>query len=88
MTHTFAPHTRIDNDIIDNMAKIGVYCYAVYSAIKRHLNQASGACFPSYATLARLTGIHRSTVIECVKKLRSLNLIDLRVRLLTGLFVQ
>jgi hypothetical protein len=66
------PHTRIENTIIANMADIGVYAYAVYSAIKMHLNQATGACFPSYATIARMTGIHRSTVIECVKKLRAL----------------
>ena len=74
------PHTRIENSIIVNMAEIGVYCYAVYSAIKMHLNQATGACFPSYATIARMTGIHRSTVIECVKKLRSLSLVDPRWR--------
>jgi hypothetical protein len=70
------PHTRIENSIIANMAEIGVYCYAVYSAIKMHLNQATGACFPSYATIARMTGIHRSTVIECVKKLTALKLIS------------
>jgi hypothetical protein len=65
-------HTRIENSIIINIAEIGVYCYAVYSAIKMHVNQATGDCFPSYATIARITGIHRSTVIECVKKLRAL----------------
>jgi hypothetical protein len=70
------PHTRIENTIIANMAEMGVYCYAVYSAIKMHLNQATGACFPSYATIARITGIHRSTVIECVKKLRVLKFIS------------
>jgi hypothetical protein len=58
------------------MADIGVYCYAVYCAIKMHVNQASGDCFPSYATIARITGIHRSTVIECVRKLRVLKLIS------------
>jgi hypothetical protein len=73
---TVVPHTRIDNTIIANMADIGVYCYAVYSAIKMHLNQATGACFPSYATIARITGIHRSTVIECVKKLKALKLLS------------
>ena len=66
------PHTRIENSIIINIAEIGVYCYAVYSAIKMHVNQTTGDCFPSYATIARITGIHRSTVIECVKKLRAL----------------
>jgi hypothetical protein len=70
------PHTRIENTVIVNIAEIGVYCYAVYSAIKMHVNQATGACFPSYATIARITGIHRSTVIECVKKLRVLKLIS------------
>ena len=70
------PHTRIENTIIANMAEIGVYCYAVYSAIKMHVNQATGDCFPSYATIARITGIHRSTVIECVKKLRGFKLIS------------
>jgi hypothetical protein len=70
------PHTRIENTIIANMSEIGVFCYAVYSAIKMHVNQTTGACFPSYATIARITGIHRSTVIECVKKLRVLKLIS------------
>jgi Helix-turn-helix domain len=70
------PHTRIENSIIVNMAEIGVYSYAVYSAIKMHLNQATGACFPSYATIARMTGIHRSTVIACVKKLTERKLVS------------
>jgi Helix-turn-helix domain len=70
------PHTRIENTIIANMADVGVYAYAVYSAIKMHLNQATGACFPSYATIARMTGIHRSTVIECVKKLTALKMLS------------
>src|SRR5918912_58469 len=77
---TVVPHTRIANEIILNMAQIGVYCYAVYSAIKMHMNQKTGDCFPSYARLARMTGIHRSTVIECVKKLRARNLVDRRWR--------
>jgi Helix-turn-helix domain len=74
LKHT--PHTRIENSIIDNMAQIGVYGYAVYSAIKRHLNQKTGDCYPSYATIARKIGIDRGTVIRYVKKLKALNLID------------
>jgi hypothetical protein len=70
------PHTRIENTIIANMADIGVYAYAVYSAIKMHLNQTTGACFPSYATIARMTGMNRSTVIECVKKLTALKIVS------------
>jgi len=74
------PHTRIENSIIANMAEIGVYCYAVYSAIKMHLNQATGNCFPSYATIARITGMNRATVIACVKKLKALKLLSPRWR--------
>jgi hypothetical protein len=74
LKHT--PHTRIENSIIDNMARIGVYGYAVYCAIKRHLNQKTGDCFPSYATIARKVGIDRGTVIRYVKKLKALNLVD------------
>jgi hypothetical protein len=78
LKHT--PHTRIENSIIDNMARIGVYGYAVYCAIKRHLNQKTGDCFPSYATIARKVGIDRGTVIRYVKKLKALNLIDPQLR--------
>ena len=70
------PHTRIENSVIANMSEIGVYAFAVYSAIKMHVNQATGDCFPSYATIARMTGIHRSTVIECAKTLRAHNLLS------------
>ena len=75
-THAITPHTRIENSIIDNMAKIGVYGYAVYCAIKRHLNQQTGDCYPSYATIARKVGIDRGTVIRYVKRLKALNLIS------------
>jgi hypothetical protein len=78
LKHT--PHTRIENSIIDNMARIGVYGYAVYCAIKRHLNQKTGDCFPSYATIARKVGIDRGTVIRYVKKLKALNLLDPELR--------
>jgi hypothetical protein len=70
------PHTRIENSMIINIAKIGVYCYAVYCAIKMHVNQTTGDCFPSYATIARITGIHRSTVIDCVKTLTARKLVS------------
>jgi Helix-turn-helix domain len=74
------PHTRIENSIIDNMAQIGVYGYAVYSAIKRHINQKSGECYPSYATIARKIGIDRGTVIRYVKKLKALGLVSSQLR--------
>ena len=70
------PHTRIENSVIDDMAHIGVYGYAVYSMIKRHLNHKTTQCNPSYATIARKIGIDRGTVIRYVKKLKALHLIS------------
>jgi hypothetical protein len=78
LKHT--PHTCIENSIIDNIARIGVYGYAVYCAIKRHLNQKTGDCFPSYATIARKLGIDRGTVIRYVKKLKELGYISPQLR--------
>jgi hypothetical protein len=80
-THAIAPHTRIDNSIIDDVAsQIGVYGLGIYVAIKRHLNQKTGDCFPSYKTIARKLGIDRSTVIRYVKKLKALNLLSPHLR--------
>ena len=68
------PSTEIENRVIVNMADIGVYPYAVYSVLKMH--QESGEANPSYATIARMTGMDRSTVIRSVKKLTDLNLLS------------
>jgi hypothetical protein len=75
------PHTRIDNSIIDNLtAQIGIYGLGIYVAIKRHLNQKTGDCFPSYKTIAKILHIDRGTVIRYVKKLKAFNLIDPQLR--------
>lgn len=80
-THAIAPHTRIDNAIIDDVAsQIGIYGLGIYVAIKRHLNQKTGDCFPSYKTIARKLGIDRGTVIRYVKKLKALNLLSPQLR--------
>jgi hypothetical protein len=80
-THAIAPHTRIDNSIIDDLAaKIGIYGLGIYVAIKRHLNQKTGDCFPSYKTIAKKLHIDRGTVIRYVKKLKAFNLIDPQLR--------
>ena len=80
-TITPIPYTPIENPIFDQyMLQIGVYGFAVYGMIKRHLNQKSGACYPSYATIARKLGIDRGTVIRYVKKLKALNLISPTLR--------
>jgi hypothetical protein len=76
-TSILVPHTRINNSIIDDCAaQIGIYGLGIYVAIKRHLNQKTGDCYPSYQTIARKLGIDRSTVIRYVKKLKALNLLS------------
>jgi len=76
-TSILTPHTRIDNSIIDECAaQIGIYGLGIYVAIKRHLNQKTGDCYPSYNTIARKLGIDRSTVIRYVKKLKALKLLS------------
>jgi hypothetical protein len=80
-THTITSHTRIDNSIIDNLAaQIGIYGLGIYVAIKRHLNQKTGDCFPSYQTIAKKLHIDRGTVIRYVKKLKAFNLVDPQLR--------
>jgi hypothetical protein len=80
-TSTLVPHTRIENSIIDDVAsQIGIYGLGIYVAIKRHLNQKTGDCFPSYKTIARKLGIDRGTVIRYVKKLKAFNLLSPELR--------
>jgi hypothetical protein len=80
-TSTLVPHTRIDNSIIDDLAsQIGIYGLGIYVAIKRHLNQKTGDCFPSYQTIAKKLHIDRGTVIRYVKKLKAFNLLDPKLR--------
>src|SRR5215204_1140755 len=79
--HAITPHTRIDNSIIDDLAsQIGIYGLGIYVAIKRHLNQKTGDCFPSYQTIAKKLRIDRGTVIRYVKKLKAFNLLDPQLR--------
>ena len=76
-TSAIVPHIRIDNSIIDEyLPKIGPYGYTIYSVIKRYFNQKTGDCYPSYKTIAKKSGIDRSTVIRYVKKLKDFKLID------------
>jgi hypothetical protein len=77
MIDATAPHTRIDNVIIDEiLPKIGVYGLTIYTVIKRHLNFTTGQCNPSYNRIAKMIGIDRTTVIRYVKKLRGLGLLE------------
>lgn len=76
-TSTIAPHTRIDNSIIDNLpAQIGIYGLGIYVAIKRYLNTKTDDCYPSYQTIAKKLHIDRGTVIRYVKKMKDLKIIS------------
>ena len=80
-TITPIPHTRIDNSIIDDyIPQIGLAGLGVYVIIKKYLNQQSGQCNPSYATIARKAGVDRSTIIRYVKKLKAFHLLDPHLR--------
>lgn len=48
---------------------LGVVALGVYHCLCSYANDNSGSCFPSHAAIAKTLGIHRSTVIEAVKKL-------------------
>jgi hypothetical protein len=75
------PHTRIENSVIDDyLPQIGAYGFSVYIVIKRHQNQKTLRCDPSYATIARKIGIDRSTVIRHVHKLKALGLLSPALR--------
>jgi Helix-turn-helix domain len=76
-----APHTRVDNFVIDEYAdKIGAYGLAVYTIIKRHYNWVTGQCTPSYNRIAEMCKISRSTVKRAVKSLKAFGLIDPQMR--------
>src|SRR5919202_4053550 len=75
------PHTRIENAIITEYTpRIGLAGLGVLVLIKRRLNQTTGQCNPSYATIAEEAGVDRSTIIRHVKKLKAVNLLDPQLR--------
>ena len=74
----------IDDAVYDTYAaQIGIYAYAVYTALVRHANTAQ-TCFPSYATIAKKLGISRRKVIQEIEKLKSAGLIKASPRQKTG----
>lgn len=74
----------IDDAVYDTYAaQIGIYAYAVYTALVRHADTAQ-TCFPSYATIAKKLGISRRKVIQEIEKLKSAGLIKASPRQKTG----
>ena len=79
-----APHTRIDNRIFDFMDIIGTNGFAVYAVLKKHENRHTGRCYPSYATVAEITGLDRTTVIKYTTLLVTLGLINKQAQFIDG----
>jgi len=72
VTTTADTYTDIENRVIANIAKIGVYGFAVYLAVQRYLQHPPTPDPPSYATIARKLGMDQGAVIRHVKKLQRL----------------
>ena len=70
-------YIEIENRILDKyLPQIGVYGFAVYLALQRHLQHTPTSDPPSYATIARKLGMDRGAVIRHVKKLQRLKLLS------------
>ena len=78
------PHTRIDNRIFDFMDIIGTNGFAVYAVLKKHENRHTGRCYPSYQTVADITGLDRTTVIKYTTLLVTLGLINKQAQFIDG----
>jgi hypothetical protein len=78
------PHTRIDNRIYDFMPIIGTNGFAVYAVLKKHENRHTGRCYPSYQTIADITGLDRTTVIKYTDLLVKLGFITKQAQFIDG----
>lgn len=67
----------VDNVILDHYGqKLGPYGLAVYMALCRFADKDDQDCFPSQETIAKLTGMSKPKVIDRLKLLKKLGLID------------
>ena len=76
------PHTfRVDNIIIDDYAAdIGTLGVAVYAVLQRYADRATGQCWPSVATIARLLRLSKNCVKKYLHLLARLGLITIAPR--------
>jgi hypothetical protein len=77
-------YLELENRILDtSLPQIGVYGFAVYVAIQRHLAHPP-ASPPSYATIARKLGMAPGAVIRHVKTLQRLKLLSPTLHFIEG----
>ncbi len=62
-------------------AKVGPYGIAIYAALAMHADNYTQEAWPSYNTLADLTGMSRRQVIRKVAELAELNLVAIETRI-------
>ena len=79
-----AAHTRIDNRIFNYMSIITTNGFAVYATLKKHENRHTGRCYPSYNTVAEITGLDRKTVIKYTNLLVMLGFISKQAQFIDG----
>ena len=63
---------QVQNEAHDHFlaqGRITPYDFAVYCALKRFRNGATGVAFPSYPKLAERAGMGRAKAIECIRRL-------------------
>lgn len=69
-------YLKIYNDMYDRYgAQLGPYGIAVYVALCRYIDVDSSECNPSFATIAKGTGMSRRKVIMEVQKMEQLRII-------------
>lgn len=71
--------TKIGNDVIGVIPKIGLATFVVYVVIAKHAN-AAGVAWPSVRTIARLTGTTICTVRRAIRILQNEGLIRVERR--------
>lgn len=78
------PHVRIDNRVFNLLPDIGPTGFTIYATLQKHMNRHSGRCYPSYGTLAKITGLDRKTVIKHVDLLVEHGLVHKRAQFIDG----
>ncbi len=71
----------VDNELIDELGpELGPYGLAIYMALCKHADNNDQTCYPSYATLARETGMSRRQTMRAIRKIEGLGLITIEPR--------
>lgn len=67
----------ISNSFFDNFISVlDPSSWLVYLALARRSNNETQSCFPSYEEISRTTGLARSTVAECLHRLKEVGAIE------------